>query len=94
MTHDGVLSVSVRLENSYVLWRRGSASTFLLDVHVSYPEQTVSFRPGFWQMLKWAWVQYVAVLIVFVFVFRRIKTFVFEKQIFATSCHVASQKMN
>ena len=35
-------------------------------------------------MLKWAWVQYVSLLIVFVFVFRQIKTFVFSNQVFPT----------
>ena len=35
-------------------------------------------------MMKWAWVQYVSLLIVFVFVFRRIKTYVFSKQILPT----------
>ena len=35
-------------------------------------------------MLKWAWVQYVSILIVFVYVFRQVKNFVFSNQILPT----------
>ena len=79
--------MSVRLTNEYLTWERGSQAglPFTARVRVNYPEQTVTYRPGFWQMIKWAWVQYVAVLVVFVFTFRQIKTFVFAKQILPTS---------
>ena len=82
------LIVTVRLDNEYTLWQRGSnaAQPFIADVVVHYPEQTITYAPGFWQMLKWAWVQYVSILIVFVYAFRRIKTFVFANQILPTRC--------
>lgn len=35
-------------------------------------------------MMKWAWVQYSSILVVFVFLFREIKTFVFSNQILPT----------
>ena len=46
----------------------------------------------FYQMLKWAWVQYVSILIVFVYVFRQIKTFVFSNQILPTRCSSAAKQ--
>ena len=49
------------------------------------------FRP---QMLKWAWVQYVAILVVFVYVFRQIKAFVFSNQILPTRCSSAKQRQS
>ena len=42
-------------------------------------------------MLKWAWVQYVSILIVFVYVFRQIKTFVFSNQILPTITRSSKQ---
>ncbi|KAI8520068.1 hypothetical protein Bbelb_033250 [Branchiostoma belcheri] len=44
----------------------------------------LTYRPGFWQLIKWGWVQYISILLVFLFVFDRIKTFVFENQILNT----------
>ena len=38
----------------------------------------------FYQMLKWAWIQYASLLIVFVYLFRRVKQFVYSKQILPT----------
>ena len=35
-------------------------------------------------MIKWAWVQYLAVLVIFIYVFKRIKEFVFTKGILTT----------
>ena len=35
----------------------------------------------FFQMMKWAWVQYSAILIVFIIFFREVKQFVFSKQV-------------
>ncbi|XP_069114573.1 transmembrane protein 231-like [Argopecten irradians] len=46
----------------------------------------LSFRytPGFWYMVKWGWVQYVSVLLLFLFVFDRIKIFIFQNQLVTT----------
>lgn len=43
-----------------------------------------SYRPGFWQLIKMAWIQYLAILFIFLFVFRRLKRFVFENQVVTT----------
>lgn len=40
------------------------------------------------QVLKWGWVQYCSVLVVFVFVFRRVKTYVFSRQVLPTQAVV------
>ena len=45
-------------------------------------------------MLKWAWVQYVSILIVFVYVFRQIKTFVFSNQILPTRTYAVKQQQS
>jgi transmembrane protein 231 len=35
-------------------------------------------------MIKWGWVQYVSVLILFLFVFDRIKVFIYQNQLVQT----------
>jgi Transmembrane protein 231 len=45
------------------------------------------------QMMKWAWVQYVSVLIVFIAIFRQIKIFVFRKQILPTFMDLSSSEI-
>ena len=76
--------VSLRLSNEYFLWNRGATgfgAPFEIQLRLHYPMQTVTYYTGFWQMLKWAWVQYISILIVFIFFFRQVKIFVFSKQV-------------
>ncbi|CAL8293118.1 unnamed protein product [Boreogadus saida] len=40
-----------------------------------------TYRPGFWETIKGAWIQYVSVLLVFLWVFTRVQTFVFQNQV-------------
>lgn len=44
----------------------------------------IRYRPGFWQLIKMAWIQYLAILFMFLFLFDRVKRFVFENQVVTT----------
>lgn len=77
---------TTKLTNQYTSWQRGSSPAFELKLLIRYPEQTIHYRPGFWQTMKWAWIQYLSVLVVFIVVFRSIKTYVFSKQVLFTQC--------
>jgi len=79
-------NVTTKLENEYSVWTSGRAagSPFKLNVHVRYPEEKMLYQPGFWQLIKWGWVQYVSVLLVFLFVFNRITCFIFQNQLVPT----------
>lgn len=58
-------------------------------LHVSVASLTFcTYQPGFWEMIKFAWVQYVSILLIFIWVFERIKIFVFQNQV-VTSIPVA-----
>lgn len=85
-------NVSMRLTNDYLTWERGSVAglPFTASLRINYPTQTVTYRPGFWQMIKWAWVQYLAVLVIFIYVFKRVKEFVFTKGILTTRIYYNS----
>ncbi|KAK2551021.1 Transmembrane protein 231 [Acropora cervicornis] len=78
-----VIDVSTEYVSSYPLWTGGRAAgqPFVLKGTVFYPEETIMYRPGFWQLIKMAWIQYLSVLFIFLFVFRRVKRFVFENQV-------------
>lgn len=43
-----------------------------------------TYRPGFWETIKFAWIQYVSVLLIFLWVFERIQRFVFQNQVLTT----------
>ncbi|XP_031678550.1 transmembrane protein 231 isoform X1 [Oncorhynchus kisutch] len=63
---------------------RAAGTPFQINADVRYPVEVVSYRPGFWEMIKFAWIQYVSVLLIFLWVFNRIQTFVFQNQVLPT----------
>ena len=78
-------NVSIRLDNAYQVWSRGAgAQKFVVEVDINYPVESVEYRPGLWQVVKWGWVQYLSVLVIFIYLFNCVKTFVFSKQIVPT----------
>ena len=78
-------NISTRLENSYTTWSPGRGSSyFTLSSTIQYPTQTLTYTPGFWQVIKWGWVQYLSILIVFMYVATFVKNFVFSQQILPT----------
>ncbi|XP_028304589.1 transmembrane protein 231 isoform X1 [Gouania willdenowi] len=63
---------------------RAAGSPFELNAEIHYPVEVISYRPGFWETIKFAWIQYVSVLLIFLWVFERIQKFVFQNQILPT----------
>uniref|UniRef100_A0A3Q1FRF9 Transmembrane protein 231 n=1 Tax=Acanthochromis polyacanthus TaxID=80966 RepID=A0A3Q1FRF9_9TELE len=63
---------------------RAAGSPFELNAEIRYPLEVISYRPGFWETIKMAWIQYVSVLLVFLWVFERIQRFVFQNQVLTT----------
>lgn len=68
----------------YPSWISGKSSTFKIQTKIYYPEQTIIYRPGFWQLLKHAWIQYLAILFIFMFIFGHVKSFIYENRLVAT----------
>lgn len=44
----------------------------------------LTYRPGFWETIKLAWIQYVSVLLIFLWLFERVQRFVFQNQVLTT----------
>ena len=57
--------VSTYLDQALPLWTPGRTANepFTLQLTVHYPAQSFSFRPGFWQQVKWGWIQYLSGLL-------------------------------
>uniref|UniRef100_A0A8D2LGQ8 Transmembrane protein 231 n=1 Tax=Varanus komodoensis TaxID=61221 RepID=A0A8D2LGQ8_VARKO len=58
---------------------------FVLQATVRYPMELIVYPlPGFWETIKFAWIQYVSILLIFLWMFERIKAFLFWNQVLAT----------
>ncbi|XP_044516415.1 transmembrane protein 231 [Gracilinanus agilis] len=63
---------------------RPSEAPFVVDVVLRYPWEVICYQPGFWEIMKMAWIQYVSILLIFLWVFKKIKIFVFQNQVVTT----------
>ncbi|KAK6178000.1 hypothetical protein SNE40_012846 [Patella caerulea] len=79
-------NVTTKLDDPYKLWTsgRGAGKPFQISVTINYPEDVFLYTPGFWYLIKWGWIQYVAVLIIFVYIFQQVKIFIFQNQLVLT----------
>lgn len=58
--------------------------TLLVGFCLNCPPPGPTYRPGFWETIKLAWIQYVSVLLIFLWVFERVQRFVFQNQVLTT----------
>lgn len=75
-------TLATRLSEQYSVTIPGSqfSSSFLINV----PDQHIRYEPGFWEGLKYAWIQYLALLVVAYHVITRVRGFVFLNMILTT----------
>lgn len=76
-------NVSTDFVARYPVWKPGQThgQPFIIKVKVVYPEELVLYQPGFWQLIKFAWIQYLAILFIFLVIGGKIKRFVFENRL-------------
>jgi transmembrane protein 231 len=67
-------------------------NTLTVNVVVNVGRQSIRYVPGFWQAFKWGWIQYISVLLPFMFVFNRVKLFVFSNHIVQTSVPLSKHR--
>ncbi|KAG7473214.1 hypothetical protein MATL_G00093330 [Megalops atlanticus] len=84
-------NLSTFLSSPGPVWTVGRAAgaPFRIGAVIRYPAETIRYPyrerdPGFWETIKFAWVQYVSVLLIFLWVFSRVQTFVFQNQVLPT----------
>ncbi|MBN3298175.1 TM231 protein, partial [Amia calva] len=76
-------NISTVLSNPSPVWVLGRAARapFAINAVIRYPP---TYQPGFWEMIKFAWIQYVSILLIFLWVLERVKIFVFQNQVLPT----------
>ncbi|XP_061327776.1 transmembrane protein 231 isoform X2 [Pezoporus flaviventris] len=69
------------------LWMAGRATDtpFIINATIHYPVEVILYQPGFWEVIKFAWIQYVSILLIFLWVFGRIKMFIFQNHVLTTT---------
>ncbi|XP_036608768.1 transmembrane protein 231 [Trichosurus vulpecula] len=79
-------NVTTILADPSPIWMVGRAAEapFILNAVIRYPVEVISYMPGFWETIKFAWIQYISILLVFLWIFGKIKMFVFQNQMVTT----------
>lgn len=79
-------NLTTHLSSAIPVWMVGRAANtpFQINANINYPVETITYRPGFWETVKFAWIQYVSVLLIFLWIFQHIQTFVFQNQVLPT----------
>ncbi|GFY43695.1 transmembrane protein 231 [Trichonephila inaurata madagascariensis] len=75
-------NITTSLKNVYSVWQAGHAAydSFKINLVILYSEDSILYTLGFWQLLKWALVQYMAVFILISYILKKIKLYLFQKQ--------------
>eukprot|EP00049_Salpingoeca_infusionum_P001885 m.51776 g.51776 ORF g.51776 m.51776 type:complete len:299 (-) comp11260_c0_seq4:164-1060(-) len=70
---------TLQLETRSTTWTlAGDTSTFQLNLQLYNPPQSIRFVPSPWYLLKFAWVQYLAVFIPFYIIVQRVRGWLFS----------------
>ncbi|GFR01853.1 transmembrane protein 231 [Trichonephila clavata] len=79
-------NITTSLKNVYSVWQAGHAAndSFKINLVILYSEDSILYTVGFWQLLKWALVQYMAVFILISHILKKIKIYLFRKQILSS----------
>lgn len=73
------------LRNGHYLPIHGPSDGLVrIHTYIRYTEAMLEYAPGLWNVLKWAWIQYASVLLVFVYAMGVIKNVVFSQQMVPT----------
>lgn len=75
---------ATELQNGHYTPQFGSGTGLEIEAYIRYAEAEVEFAPGFWNVIKWAWVQYASILIIVLYVVENIKKFAFRNQLVPT----------
>ncbi|XP_021003242.1 transmembrane protein 231 isoform X2 [Parasteatoda tepidariorum] len=69
--------------NTYPVWKpsKSKSESFKINILIKYPAETILYTVGFWQLLKWALVQYVAVFMIISYLINYIRKRVFQNQL-------------
>ncbi|XP_026540683.1 transmembrane protein 231 isoform X1 [Notechis scutatus] len=76
-------NVTTVLSGPSPIWVTGRSpdQPFVIQAFIHYPMELIVYQPGFWEMVKFAWMQYISILLIFLWIFERIKIFLLRNQV-------------
>jgi len=80
-------NLTTYVENEVQVWTPGpggsadAMATFDLTVELRYVEEAVRYRPAFWELIKNAWVQYLAIFFVINYFVRQVEGFIYNNRV-------------
>lgn len=69
------------VENTYTTWVTGTAQNFKINIQLRYPEHKIYYTPSFWQVMKFAWIQYISLYILLSWIVDKLKDYIFVNRI-------------
>ncbi|XP_072382378.1 transmembrane protein 231 [Diabrotica undecimpunctata] len=74
-------NVTTHLLNINTFVGTESSTSFLLDLKVKYPENQIYYQPDLWHILKFAWMQYLAIYIITAWLSRKVNKYIFRHRL-------------
>ncbi|XP_063839214.1 transmembrane protein 231 isoform X2 [Ostrinia nubilalis] len=73
--------VTTQVKTLHSRSQNGHTSSKEINIYLRVPEMLIRYLPSILQELKWAWPQYLSLVVVFYWIFNRIKKFVFNNRL-------------
>ncbi|KAF7278344.1 hypothetical protein GWI33_008559 [Rhynchophorus ferrugineus] len=73
--------VKVTLENVLTSYISTEESGAIISLKIKYPKQKIYYKPSFWHIIKYAWIQYLALYIVISWIIHQIKNYIFNNNL-------------
>ncbi|XP_028170232.1 transmembrane protein 231 [Ostrinia furnacalis] len=73
--------VTTQVKTLHSRSQNGHTSSMEINIYLRVPEMLIRYLPSILQELKWAWPQYLSLVVVFYWIFNRIKKFVFNNRL-------------
>ncbi|ULT97340.1 hypothetical protein L3Y34_005272 [Caenorhabditis briggsae] len=91
--HYQIQSVIKRIAEAPISWNMERKSTLLLSaasppstlsltLFLSIPEMEFTYKTGFWELLKWFWIQYLAAYFIIDHIFASLTSYLFRNRVF------------
>lgn len=75
------ISAKIVLENVITNLQFVDENVFVVNLTVKYPEHRVNYKPRIWQILKFAWIQLLAVYMITSWMIFGIKDYIFKNNL-------------
>lgn len=72
--------------NSVTIWTESEPNegSYEIDIQLNYCKIAIQYSPSDWFMYKWAWIQYFSVFIIFYWLIKQTRSFIFENNLVET----------